>query len=203
MLPKPRTHAAALLCALLAALAAPTTSAQYRWVDANGKVNFGDTPPRDAREVKPIGNRAAAAPPGADALSNLPFELRRAVERAPVVLYTAPECPPCAPAVALLRERGIPYSERVVVSRADLKEFERISGGLRLPHLTVGGQARNGFSPELWTALLDAAGYPKGSMLPRSYQWPAPQPLVAPAKPEAEAADANAAQQAVAPAQPR
>jgi glutaredoxin len=199
----PRTLATALLCAMLVALSATTASAQYRWIDANGKVNFGDTPPRDAKEVKPIGNRAASAPPGADSQSSLPFELRRAVERAPVVLYTAPECPPCAPAVALLRERGIPYSERVVVTQADLREFERLSGGLRLPHLTVGGQARNGFNPDLWTALLDAAGYPKGSMLPRSYQWPAPQPIVPPVKPEAEAADANAAPQAVAPVRTR
>jgi glutaredoxin len=194
---------ATLLCATLAALFAPAAAAQYRWIDANGKVNFGDTPPRDARDVKPIGNRAAIAPAAADGLSNLPFELRRAVERAPVVLYTSPECPPCAPAAALLRERGIPYSERVVVTQADLREFERVSGGLRLPHLTVGGQARNGFNPELWTALLDAAGYPKGSMLPRSYQWPAPQPIVPLAKPEVAAGDADGTQQAAPPARQR
>jgi glutaredoxin len=168
----------------LAALLIPAAQAQYRWIDANGKVNFGDRPPPDAKDVKPIGNRAAAP---ADGTANLPYELRRAMERAPVVLYTTPDCPPCAPAVTLLRQRGIPYSERVVTNQADLKEFERISGGMRLPHLTVGSQAQNGFNPELWTTLLDAAGYPKGSMLPRSYQWPAPQPILPAAKPEAKA----------------
>jgi glutaredoxin len=196
-----RFLAPALLCALLAATLAPAASAQYRWVDDNGKVHYGDVPPRDARDVKAIGKGAPA--PGADSAANLPYELRRAMERSPVVLYTSPECPPCTPAVALLRERGVPYSERVVVSQADLREFERISGGLRLPHLTVGGQAQNGFNPELWTALLDAAGYPKGSMLPRSWQWAAPQPLVPPAKPQAAATDAADAPQAVAPAAAR
>ena len=108
-----------------------------------------------------------------------------------------------APAMrmAAMRMRARPVLR--TLTQADLREFERLSGGLRLPHLTVGGQARNGFNPDLWTALLDAAGYPKGSMLPRSYQWPAPQPIVPPVKPEAEAADANAAPQAVAPVRTR
>jgi glutaredoxin len=197
-MPMTRAFVPILLAAALAAVFAPSAVAQYRWTDANGKVTYGDVPPRDAKDVRPLGNRAAVAP--ADGAANLPFELRRAVERAPVVLYTTPECPPCAPAVALLRERGIPYSERVVVSQTDLKEFQRITGSLRLPHLTVGSQAQNGFNQDLWTALLDAAGYPKGSMLPRSYQWPAPQPIVATAKVEAKAVEADGAQRAVAPA---
>ena len=183
-----KLHTLAWAAALVAAVAAPA-AAQYRWVDASGKVHYGDTPPRDARDVRALGMRPATG--AGDALANLPFELRRAVERAPVVLYTAPECQPCGPAAALLRERGVPYTERSVTSNDDLQEFRRLTGGLRLPHLTVGNLAQNGFNPELWHSLLDAAGYPKGSMLPRSYQWAAPQPLVARAEPKA--ADASAA----------
>jgi len=191
-----RIYAHALLAvALTAALAGPAL-AQYRWVDANGKVHYGDSPPRDAKDVRALGTRAA--PAGSEAAASLPFEVRRAMERAPVVLYTAPDCQPCAPAAALLRERGVPYAERTITSPDDLQEFRRISGALRLPHVTVGSQAQNGFNAEIWTSLLDAAGYPKGSMLPRSYQWPAPQPLVPPAKAEAKRADPAAAAPAAA-----
>jgi glutaredoxin len=191
-----RIYAHALLAvALTAALAGPAL-AQYRWVDANGKVHYGDSPPRDAKDVRALGTRAA--PAGSEAAASLPFEVRRAMERAPVVLYTAPDCQPCAPAAALLRERGVPYAERTITSPDDLQEFRRISGALRLPHVTVGSQAQNGFNAEIWTSLLDAAGYPKGSMLPRSYQWPAPQPLVPPAKAEAKPADPTAAAPAAA-----
>ena len=191
-----RIYAHALLAvALTAALAGPAL-AQYRWVDANGKVHYGDSPPRDAKDVRALGTRAA--PAGSEAAASLPFEVRRAMERAPVVLYTAPDCQPCAPAAALLRERGVPYAERTITSPDDLQEFRRISGALRLPHVTVGSQAQNGFNAEIWTSLLDAAGYPKGSMLPRSYQWPAPQPLVPPAKAEAKPADPAAAAPAAA-----
>jgi glutaredoxin len=191
-----KLHALALLAALAAA-AAPA-AAQYRWTDPGGKVHYGDSPPRDAKDVRALGTRPAAGP--GDASAGLPFELRRAVERAPVVLYTAPDCQPCVPASALLRERGVPYTERSVTTNDDLQEFRRLTGGLRLPHVTVGTLSQNGFSPETWHALLDSAGYPKGSMLPRSFQWAAPQPLVPVAKAEPKAADGAASAAAPAPA---
>lgn len=199
-----RKNVPLLLAALMAITVAGAAAAQYRWIDAEGKVHYGDMPPRDAKDVRSLGVRPAPAPAGAETTANLPFELRRAVERAPVVLYTAPECQPCVPAAAMLRERGVPFTERTVTSPDDLQEFRRISGGLRLPHLTVGSQVQNGFNPDIWSSLLDAAAYPKGSMLPRSYQWPAPQPLVPAAKPEAKtearAAAPAAAEAANAPA---
>lgn len=179
---------AAILSALLAAALATPAAAQYRWTDATGKVHYGDRPPSDAKDVRAVGRGPASGPAPAEA--NLPFELRRAMERAPVVLYTSPDCQPCAPAAALLRERGVPFTERTVSSPDDVQELRRISGGLRLPYVTVGSQSQSGFSPDLWSSMLDAAGYPKGSMLPRSYQWPAPQPLV-PGKPPAKAAAAS------------
>jgi glutaredoxin len=183
---------------LLAATLAAGAAAQYRWLDNEGKVHYGDAPPRDAKDVRSLGTRAAPAPAiKEDSTRNLPFELRRAVERAPVVVYTAPECQPCAPAVALLRDRGVPYTERTVVSPEDVQEFRRISGGLRLPYLTIGSQAQSGFNPDIWLSLLDAAGYPKGSVLPRDYQWPAGQPLV-PQQAEAKA-QGTVSEQAAAP----
>ena len=191
-------HTLALAAALAAAVAAPA-AAQYRWTDANGKVHYGDAPPRDARDVRSLGMRPPAAAP-TDANANLPFELRRAVERAPVVLYTSPECQPCVPAAALLRERGVPYAERSVTTGEDLQEFRRLTGGLRLPHVTVGTLSQNGFNSEIWHSLLDSAGYPKGSMLPRSHQWAAPQPLVPQASAEAKAAAEGTAAAAAEPA---
>lgn len=179
--------------ALAAALAGPAT-AQYRWVDADGKIHYGDAPPRDAKDVRALNMRATPASAiREDSARNLPFELRRAVERAPVVLYSAPECQPCVQAIGLLRERGVPFAERTVSSPDDLQEFRRLSGGLRLPYITVGGQSQGGFNPDIWSSLLDAAGYPKGSVLPRNYQWAAPQPLVPPAAP-AKAQDSGAEQ---------
>jgi len=209
-----KTFRSLTLCAavLLTAVITGNAAAQYRWVDAEDKVHYGDSPPRDAREVRALSTRGAPAPAiREDSSRCLPFELRRAVERAPVVVYTAPECQPCAPAVALLRERGVPHDERSVTSPDDLQEFRRLSGGLRLPYLVVGSQTQSGFNPDIWSSLLDAAGYPKGSVLPRDYAWPAARPLVpqtearqtpagAESRPKAQAAGAQPPTAAAAPA---
>lgn len=195
----------AVAAVLLAAGLCGNAAAQYRWTDASGKVHYGDAPPRDAKDVRALNGRASVGMAAKENNVQLPYELRRAVERAPVVLYTAPECQPCVPAAALLRERGVPFDERTVVSPEDVQEFRRVSGGLRLPYVAVGSQSQSGFSPDSWLSLLDAAGYPKGSMLPRSYQWPKAQPLVAPrAETKQAAAEAGtpqppATEQAAAP----
>jgi glutaredoxin len=161
---------------LLALGLATAAQAQYRWTDANGRVHYGDTPPRDAKDVRPVSARSGqGAADGAQAA--LPFELRRAVDRSPVVLITGPDCAPCGAARDLLKNRGVPHTEKTVSTPADLDEMRRIAGSLRLPHLAIGGQAQSGFNPDVWSSLLDAAGYPRGSMLPRSFQWSAAEPL--------------------------
>jgi hypothetical protein len=43
--------------------------------------------------------------------------------------------------------------------------------------VTIGAQVVRGMSAESWTSYLDAAGYPKESKLPASYQFPAATPL--------------------------
>jgi len=149
---------------------------QYKWIDKDGRAGFGDAPPRDAKSVQRLDMRVGE---NADASKDFPYELRRAVERFPVTLYTSTSCQPCDLARDFLRSRGIPHSERTVDTESDAEELKRISGGIRLPVMAVGRQVQVPFDPDAWTLTLDAAGYPRGSMLPRSYQPPMPKPLTA------------------------
>jgi glutaredoxin len=183
------------IASLLLAMIASTASAQYRWVDKDGRTGFGDNPPRDAKSVQRLDMRGGES---SDASKEFPFELKRAVDRFPVTLYSATACEPCDLARNFLRSRGIPYSERTIANENDAEELKRISGGIRLPVMTVGRQVQVPFDPEIWTSTLDAASYPRGSMLPRSYQPPAPQPLTARAS---EAAPAKRAEPAKASAE--
>jgi glutaredoxin len=161
---------------LIALLLAPASAcAQYKWTDADGRVVYGDNPPRDARNIQRIDARGASG--DADALAALPFDLRRAAREFPVTLYTTRDCPPCEAARALLRARGIPYAERTVTTPQDIEALEKLGHGKRLPVLTVGRQTQREFEAGAWNALLDAAGYPRASQLPRTWQQPAPQPL--------------------------
>ena len=167
-------------CAAL--LMAGQTQAQtvYRVVGPNGKVTFSDKPPAPSEN-------ASATGVGGKALGNsssaLPFELRQVVSKYPVTLYISNNCAPCDSGRALLRSRGIPFAEKTVTTGEDADALKRISGETSLPFLTIGGQQIKGFSDSEWAQFLDAAAYPKSSVLPAGFQNTAPTPLVVIQKP--------------------
>lgn len=177
-----RTGAQATVCAVcLCAALAVHAQAVYRIVGADGRVTFSDKPPVNAEQGKVAATGLGAA--AAASAAALPFELRQVVTRYPVTLYSAPDCSPCASARSLLSGRGIPFSERSVTSAEDVAALQRLSGENSLPFLTVGEQRIRGFSDAEWTQYLDAAGYPRTSMLPASYRQAAASPLVSVQKP--------------------
>jgi glutaredoxin len=161
----------------------------YRIVGADGKVTFSDKPPVSADQGKIAGTGVGAN--GSANTGSLPFELRQVVSKYPVTLYTAADCAPCGSGRAMLTSRGVPFSERTVSTADDTASLQRISGESSLPFLTIGGQKIRGFSDSEWTQYLDAAGYPKTSVLPSSYRNAPATPLVSvqpprAAKPKAE-----------------
>jgi glutaredoxin len=159
--------------ALALGLAAGASQAQYKVVGPDGRVTYTDRAPSTTDgKVTALGTRTA---PGDAAL---PLELRQAAARYPVVLYTAiSNCEPCDSARQLLRQRGIPYIEKQVLTPEDGEALERLSGGRDAPVLAIGTQLLRGLAPEVWASYLDAAGYPRDSRLPASYQYAAPAPL--------------------------
>jgi glutaredoxin len=173
-------HTIALLLGSAALLGlAHSAQAQpvYRIVGPDGKVTFSDKPPANADQGKATtaGSGSAAAAPSA----GLPFELRAIVAKYPVVLYTGAQCEPCDTGRSLLKSRGVPFTERTVVTQEDHVALQRLMGDTSLPYLTIGSQRVKGMSDLEWTQYLDAAGYPKASTLPASYRNPTATPLVA------------------------
>ena len=155
----------------------------YRIVGADGKVTFSDKPPASAGQGKVVGTGVGAS--GAASSTGLPFELRQVANKYPVTLYTSSKCSPCDTARAMLNGRGIPFFERTVNTSEDTDSLQRISGDTSLPFVTIGGQRLKGFTDSEWTQYLDAAGYPKTSLLAAGHKNPAPTPLVAIQKPVA------------------
>lgn len=155
----------------------------YRIVGADGKVTFSDKPPATTNQGKVVGTGVGAS--GAASSTGLPFELRQVANKYPVTLYTSSKCSPCESARAMLSGRGIPFTERTVSTAEDSESLQRISGDTSLPFATIGGQRLKGFSDSEWTEYLNAAGYPKTSLLAAGYRNPAPTPLVALQKPVA------------------
>ena len=177
---------ASCLASLAFLAATPLVHAQYKVVEQDGSVTYTDRPPvaSNAR-ISNIG-RGGARSTVTDI--GLPLELRTAVQRHPVTLYTGAECAPCDAARRLLLRRGIPYSERRVSTEDDAAALDRLVGGRTVPSLMVGAQPLRGLSETDWNAYLDAAGYPRESLLPRGWQAPEPMPVVERSTPTPRAA---------------
>lgn len=164
-----------LSLSLLGLCAVSSAHALYKVVGPDGKVTYTDRPPATAGNTAPVGI-ASDAP--ASAPSALPLELRQPATRYPVTLYVVPkDCNACDSGRTLLRERGIPFNERQIVSGEDVEALKRLTGAAEAPVLTVGSQVLRGLSADLWNQYLDAAGYPRESRLPASYAFPRATPL--------------------------
>jgi glutaredoxin len=184
--------------AALALVSATGTQAQFKVIGSDGKVTYTDREPNGNQgKVTALGARGAAAP---ETGPELPFELQQVASKYPVTLYvTTTACEPCTSSRQLLKQRGIPFNERMVVTAADSEALERLSGARDAPTLTIGSQTLRGFSADIWNSYLDAAGYPRESRLPAGYQYRPATPIVEQQPP---AATARADTRSAAPAAP-
>ena len=156
-------------------IAAAGAQAQFKVVGADGKVTYTDREPSQPEgKVTALGAKA----PVQAAEPDLPFELRQVATKYPVTLYTTSgACEPCVQARQYLKQRGVPFSERQAATNEDIEALEKLSGGRETPTLTVGSQVLRGFASDSWGQYLDAAGYPRESRLPSSYQYRAATPI--------------------------
>jgi glutaredoxin len=189
----PRTVLAALALAFAGA-----SQAQFKVIGPDGKVTYTDREPNtNEGKVVPLGARAAAAQ---DAGGDMPFELRQVASKYPVTLYvTTTACDPCTSARQLLKQRGIPFTERTVATPEDGEALKRLTGALDAPSLTIGSQTLRGLSADVWNSYLDAAGYPRDSRLPSGYQYRPATPLVEQGLPSSARSDAVPAPAPTAP----
>lgn len=178
----------AAVCAAMLLTAGPAQSQMvYRVVGPDGSVTFSDKPP-----LAP--DKPAATVGGGNSVgggSTLPYELRQVASKYSVTLYTSSNCAPCGSGRALLSNRGIPFTEKTVNTAEDVESLQRLSGDSSLPFLTIGSQQIKGFADAEWTQFLDAAGYPKSSVLPANYRAPVASPLVSLQKPAAPSSESR------------
>lgn len=155
----------AILAMLLTAI---TAQAQmYKWVGPDGKVNYTDTPP--PKSAQKVEQKNLDGSSGVDT-ANLPYELAQAVKNSPVTLYTTPKCPPCDDGRAYLNKRGVPFREKTVSTPEDQEKLTQATGDKQLPVLLVGRNKQTGYEAGAWGTLLNAAGYPESSRLPKNFQ---------------------------------
>lgn len=174
--------AARVIAAVALSFALGAHAQVYRWLDEKGRLHAGDTPPPSARDVEKV--RVAPTPPEPVE----PYALQLARKNNPVTLYSTPNCPLCDRARELLKARGVPFSEKSVVTDQQVQELVGVVGRDALPSLVVGTKIQDGFAASLYEAMLDAAGYPKKGALPARPPEPATaaQPPLGPYAPRAK-----------------
>src|SRR5574343_2000372 len=107
-----------MLCLLLTGSAAMAET--YKWTEG-GKTVISDSPPPG--KTKAVSKTGVSAEPG----DNLPFAVKKAMEAFPVTLYTAAECTSdCKQARDLLNGRGIPFTEKMVQTQAEIDELKQL-----------------------------------------------------------------------------
>ncbi|TXI89556.1 MAG: glutaredoxin family protein [Burkholderiaceae bacterium] len=186
----------ALLCLIgvSASLVTGYANAQaYKWVDANGKTVYSDTPPPPS--VKKVTTKNFDTGSNVST-ANLPPELAAAVTKNPVTLYTAPNCGACNEGRNLLKQAGIPFTEKTVKSNADVEKLSQVSGDTSLPLMIINKSKFKGLDSTEWRNALNAAGYPDTNKLPKDYRYPEPEPAAPPVAGENKTTDNKAAEQA-------
>ncbi|WP_230411233.1 glutaredoxin family protein [Collimonas humicola] len=150
-------------------LAASAQAQLYKSTGPDGKVTYSDTPPASGNVVqKKIAGGAG------DDTDGLPYELAQAVKNHAVTLYSSDKCIPCDDGRKMLKERGIPFSEKTVKTNEDIAALRKVANDNQLPVLMIGRDKQSGFSGASWGAALTAAGYPETSRLPATYRNAAP-----------------------------
>lgn len=173
--------AGALATALLL-YAAPAAAQMYKWVDGNGVTHYSDAPPPPgAPRNTRVDIKSFASGPQAE----LPAPLAAAARNRPVTLYSTSPCDICDQARAMLRARGIPYTEKTVNTVEDHAVLKQAGSDGQLPLLLVGRVKQLGYEQNSWDVLLSDAGYPVDNLLPGGYHQRAPEPAAPPPEPSA------------------
>ena len=143
------------LSVLLLASVAVQAGELYRSVDHDGKVQYSDLPiPNAETKTLYLGKSVPQV--------NLPYATRMAMKKFPVTLYVAEGCGEgCVRGHELLTKRGVPFTEKKLVTQEDVDALKKSSGSSGVPVLVVGNLMEKGFLADAWQRTLDKAGYPK------------------------------------------
>jgi len=125
-------------------LALPASAGVYKWTDAQGRIQYSDTPPPAAMATQ-LKLQSYTGP----------VQVGRAIGAdSGVTLYTTEWCGVCKRAKAFLKQNGVPFREWDV-EKTDYGsvKFKQL-GGSGVPLITVGAEKMMGFDAgrfmELW-----------------------------------------------------
>jgi len=139
-----------LLGVLLLSVTAGTRAGIYKWIDADGRVQFSDRPPAEAGaeqvELSPINTYKGVSIESYEEPEDPGSKGRKPGKSKKVVMYSASWCGVCTRARRFFKAEGIPFRELdVEKSQSAKREWERMNAR-GVPVILVGDQRMTGFS---------------------------------------------------------
>jgi len=145
----------------------------YKWIDKNGVIHFGQTPPQGAgtptkmESALPTTNTPAVGRSQSegekiptDVRKNPPEEKASASQEATVELFSTSWCPYCRKAREFFQARGIPFVEYDIEADAEAaRRKQAIDPHPGVPLVVINGQSIFGFMPEAYLKVLGNRPY--------------------------------------------
>jgi len=124
-------------------LALPASAGVYKWRDAQGRIQYSDSPPPTAKTTQLKLQTYTG-----------PVEVSRAIGAdSGVTIYTTEWCGVCQRAKAFFRQNGVPFREwDVEKTEYGAIKFKQL-GGSGVPVITVGPEKMMGFDANRFMAL--------------------------------------------------
>ena len=135
------------LCLVFLVVSTQSIGQLYKWVDANGNVHYGDSPPENANLKQITGEvssytSAIVEPSSATTQTSATTQSNGAKA---VVMYSTSWCGYCRKAARHFRKNNIPFTEHdIEKSAAAAREFKKLNGR-GVPVILIGDQRMNGF----------------------------------------------------------
>ncbi|WP_273528093.1 glutaredoxin family protein [Pseudomonas sp.] len=160
-----KRRSAALLGALLLAL--PATAQVTKWVDADGRVHYGDRPPAGkAISTAPLRGTLSVG----DGMTVVEQEFQSAPapakpaalplpRRGEIWIYTTPRCRYCRIAKEHMLLKGLKFAEKDITANPRHQAEFKALGGRGVPVTLAGARRFDGYREEGFEAFLKSAGF--------------------------------------------
>lgn len=142
-----KIHLPIAYLALVFFMASPAGSGQlFKWVDDQGNVHYGDSPPENAKLKRITGKVSSYTSVSVEEFVYDPGNITKRKRSKEVIMYSTSWCGYCKKAALHFRKNNIPFTEHdIEKSEQAAREYKKLNGR-GVPIILIGDQRMNGFN---------------------------------------------------------
>ena len=142
-----KPHLFLIMLFLFSLIASPVSVAQlYKWVDDQGNVHYGDSPPENADLKEITGEVSSFTSVTVEPFKFDPNNITRTTASKSVVMYSTNWCGYCKKAKRHFNQKNISFKEYDIEKNAKAaREYKKLKGR-GVPVILIGKRRMNGFS---------------------------------------------------------